>query len=339
MDNVTASRTFCYLLASITLASGISDVSAQTPVRDPLVAQVDLTDAYRFARVFQDTNGQPSKDALQAGYLKGAGRGVEIFTRGRIESAENLAKTVADRSTEYAKAIEICLPSVEASNADLRAIYLGLSGLFPDRELPRIYAVFGAFNSGGTASRDAQVIGIEVICNISEGPEQIRETLRSFYAHETVHALQPSLDRRVEARDPLLAYSLREGMADFVSLLVTGSQPSPERHAWAKEREAQLWAEFLADRAYIQSQVTKPADLNRMESEALKRLGRWHGNYQSAPEGWPHELGYWFGQQICQAYFDQAEDKRAAIAELMALKDPERILELSGYSPAQDTAN
>lgn len=336
---MTVYRTFGNLVASAALASCSSYVSAQTPARDPLVAQVDLTDAYRFARVFQDTNGQPSKEALQAGYLNGAGRGVEIFMRGRIESAENLASTVAERSAEYTKAIETCLPSVEASNADLRSIYLGLSGLFPDRELPKIYAVFGAFNSGGTAARDAQVIGIEVICDISEGPEDVRQTLRSFYAHETVHALQPSLERRVEASDPLLAASLREGMADFVSLLVTGSQPSPERHAWAKEREAQLWAEFLADRAFIREHVAKPADLTRMNPNAQARLRRWLGNYGSAPDGWPHEMGYWFGQQICLAYFDQAKDKRAAIAELMALKDPQSILELSGYSPAPETAN
>jgi hypothetical protein len=47
-------------------------------------------------------------------------------------------------------------------------------------------------------------------------------------------------------------------------------------------------------------------------------------------------MGYWFGQQICQAYFDQAEDKRAAIADLMALENPERILELSGYAPGRE---
>jgi len=300
---------------------------------EPLAAQVDLTDAYRFADVFGATNGQPTADELQAGYLDGAGRGVEIFTPGRINSAKNLAATVAARSAKYKAAIETCLPVVEASNTELRAIYLALSSLFPDQELPKIYAVFGAFNSGGTAASDAQVIGIEVICDISDGPAGVRETLRTFYAHETVHALQPDLDSKVEASDLLLAGSLREGMADFVSLLVTGAQPSPARDAWAKDREAELWAEFLADRTFIRERIKTPDDMNTDDPEVFARFRRWHGNYGSAPEGWPHEMGYWFGQQVAQAYFDKADDKRAAIADLMALDDPQHILEFSGYDP------
>ncbi len=336
MQNSTVSRTFSLLLMAAALTGCTTGVSALEPAHDPLMAQVDLTDARRFAHVFRTTDGQPTADALQAGYLDGAGRGVDVFTPDRIRSAENLAATVAARRAGYEKAIETCLPLVEASNTELRAIYLALSGLFPGRKLPEIYAVFGAFNSGGTAANDAQVIGIEVICDISPTPEAFRETLRSFYAHETVHALQPLLSARVQAMDPLLTASLREGMADFVSLLVTGFQPSPERDAWARARKAELWAEFQSDQAFIRSRIKDAGDLDTMDEETRARFRRWHGNYQSAPDGWPHEMGYWFGQQICQAYFDQARDKRQAIAELMVLEDPGRILELSGYSPVQD---
>lgn len=333
MNRLIASLS-CFALTA--LAGCVSAIPAPQPGYDPLDAQVDLTDAYRFADVFRATGGLPTADALQTGYLDGAGRGIEIFTPGRISSAENLAARVAARSADYKTAIETCLPVVEASNAELRAIYLALANLFPGRKLPEIHAVFGAFNSGGTAASDAQVIGIEVICDISDGPGGVRETLRTFYAHETVHALQPSVEAKIEASDLLLTASLREGMADFVSLLVTGVQPSAERDTWAKAREAELWAEFLADRAFIRERIKIPADMNTDDPEVFARFRRWHGNYGAAPEGWPHEMGYWFGQQICQAYFDQAEDKRAAITDLMALENPERILELSGYAPGQE---
>ena len=300
---------------------------------EPLEAEIQIEDAERFVRVFEATNGTPTADQLQEGYLDGAGKGVAIFNPGRIESAENLARRIAADPDKYRRAIDVCLPMAKAANADLRSIYLALASIFPDRPLPEVHFVFGAGNSGGTAGPGAQVIGLEVICEVADGPEEIRTLYRKFFAHETVHVLQGtdggSAARR---RDPLLAGSLREGVADFIAALVTGSAPMPARDQWASEREASVWKTFARDRDALRKMVADGASFDDPPPEGVAIYRRWLANYKNAPDGWPYELGYWVGRRIATAYFERAEDKRQAIEELLELRDVDAILEASGYA-------
>ena len=151
------------VLALATQAPAHAQISSAARV-DPLSFAVDLRDAFRFARLMADTDYRPSARQIEEAYLKDSGRGVEIFTPGRIENAENLARAIAAEPERYRYAIETCLPVVESTNAELRATYLAFRGLLPEFPLPAVTVLFGAGNSGGTAAPDMQVIGLEVIC-------------------------------------------------------------------------------------------------------------------------------------------------------------------------------
>lgn len=296
---------------------------------DALKARVISEDADRFAALFKASDGAPTADALRREYLDPATRGVEIFTPYRIVDAENLAAKIAAKPDEYRRGIDVCLPIAKQSSAELRAVYLAFEGLLGDVVLPEIYVVFGGGNSGGTTGAGAQVLGLEVICRLAESEEDIRALLRQFYAHETVHTLQGELTEEA-SRDFLLAWSMQEGVADFVAWLVTGRIPHPERAAWAAAREAEIWAEFAADRKKVSEMEGDP----RAKDSPLRK---WLANAGSPPEGWPSELGYWVGMRIAQAYFDQAEDKRVAVTELLELKDPQGVLNASGYAIRVET--
>jgi uncharacterized protein YjaZ len=55
--------------------------------------------------------------------------------------------------------------------------------------------------------------------------------------------------------------------------------------------------------------------------------------YGGSPiEGGPNDLGYFMGYRICQSYYEQAEDKTAAIAAILTTKDVNALLEASGYA-------
>ncbi|WP_426322559.1 hypothetical protein [Pseudoduganella sp. R-43] len=291
---------------------------------NPLTVDIGTDDARRFANLMKD-NAVPTAEVLQREYLDRAGPGVKIFTPMRIVNAERLARNVASKPDTYRYAIRECLPRLPALRSDLRAIYLAFSGLLPERPLPAIEVVFGALNSGGTASSDTQVIGLEVTCPPGTTPEQFRTRMRGFFAHETVHTWQEAETPQALA-DPLLSQALREGVADYLANLVTGEIPEPERDAWARQRESWLWEEFKRDRQFMRS-----------DSESLRKPGasprfkRWFANYGSAPEGWPSEAGYWIGMRIAEAYVNRASDKQAAIRKLIELEDPAGILEASGY--------
>lgn len=290
---------------------------------DPLTARIEDDDAARFAALFEKSGGQPDAAQLQASYLNGAGQGVAVFTPDRIKDAANLARAIKAEPSRYAYAIKTCLPLVPELNADLRSTYLAYLGLLPKRPLPRVHIVFGAGNSGGTASAAAQVLGLEVMCGPGTTPDQFRATMRAMFAHETVHSwqTQPS---KLAMRDLLLMSALREGVPDYLATLVTGKIPGPERHAWASQREAWLWQQFEADRR----KLTNPED---PAAEAIFK--RWFANYGNAPEGWPFEAGYWVGMRIAESYVARASDKRAAIEALIAMEDPQAILAASGYAP------
>jgi hypothetical protein len=291
---------------------------------DPLAIAVELDDAERFAELFRTSAGAPTAEALQAHYLDPAGRGVEIFTPWRIRDAQNLAQAIALDPAPYRDAIERCLPLVRQTEPDLRAIYLGFRGLLPEQPLPRISVVFGAGNSGGTADRDLQVLGLEVLCRLAPDDAAFRRLMRHFYAHETVHTFQ-RIDAARFANDPLLASALAEGTADYLARLVTGEMPDPERARWAEAHAAFVLAEFARDIAAARSQA-----LTEVQRNAVMR--RWVGNAGSPPEGWPSELGYWVGMTIAEGYVANAPDRAAAIRELLRLDDPRAVLAGSGIT-------
>lgn len=87
----------------------------------------------------------------------------------------------------------------------------------------------------------------------------------------------------------LLSQSIREGAADFIAELTSGSLPAGAYLPYGLAHEADLWAEFR--------EVMHGDD-----------MAGWL--YGGQPEGRPADLGYFIGYRIAEAY-DCAEDKRA----------------------------
>jgi hypothetical protein len=319
---MTSVRAYVVGLLSLSLASA----SSAQPAIEPLSARIDDRAAQRFADLWRSSRGKPSSAEIQAQYLAHGGRGIEVFTPGRIGSAERLAAKIAASPDVYRDAVERCLPWVEPTNAQLRSTYLGLKGLLPSRPLPQIAVVVGANNSGGTAAPGIQVIGLEVICRSSKTRAEFEERMRQFFAHETVHTFQWRSEE--PPADMLMAAALAEGTADFVTTLVTGRVPNAERDSWARTREAWIWREFQSDAARVRAGVKPDGE---MDAEAQAAFRRWFANAGSPPAGWPDELGYWVGMRIAEAYVAAAADGHVAINELLDAKDPTTLATKSGY--------
>lgn len=64
-------------------------------------------------------------------------------------------------------------------------------------------------------------------------------------------------------------------------------------------------------------------------------LSAWTDNYQPGSDA-PYDLGYWVGYRIVKAYYQGAEDKRAALARILEMDDPEAFLAGSGWEPGID---
>lgn len=310
------------------IALSATTATAQTIAGvDPLTARVDDSPAQRFARLWRATNSKPSAAQIQAQYLDHGGRALQVFTPSRIVDAEHLATVIAKNPEVYSNAVERCLPWVPETNAELRSVYLGLKGLFPNRPLPQIALVIGANNSGGTAAPGIQVLGLEVLCRLAPTHVEFQTWMRHFFAHETVHTFQKELSPKAQ-KDMLLAQALIEGTPDLVSELVTAHVPDPVRDAWARPREAWIWHQFQADAAMVRAGTNANGDMNDKARAALRR---WFENAGDPPKGWPSELGYWVGMRIAEAYMAHSANRHRALDELLDPVDPEAILRKSGY--------
>jgi hypothetical protein len=274
-----------------------------------------LTDAYKFAALY---NSQPPLTAqtLKTQYLDNGSKGVSIFTPRRIINADNLLNAINSNRPIYTKAVEQCLGNVESLKSEALRTLHKTQTVLAQSKAASVYVVFGANNSGGTASVDGLVLGIEVICSLAETELEFKEVLMNFIAHEITHVYQ---NRAYVARDQkpqptLLFVALHEGIADFVSGLVlnTISQAEIQRHTYGLKHEKALWQSFKA-----QMNTTQ--------------LGGWF--YQPEPSEQPNDMGYWIGKRIAKAYYVRANDKEEALNTLINLQDPNEIYSASKYNP------
>lgn len=273
-----------------------------------------VEDAERFAAIFKSNPDSISTSQLQTEYLDPGTKGIKIFTPKRIRSAENLSKWVNARRKSYEKAVKTALPAAISLSDEIEPVFQEIQQLLKQKKGADVYVVFGALNSGGTASSKGLVIGLEVIARFAQTEEEAREVIRSFIAHELVHVYQSRVAPFSGLKKKLLAQAIREGFCDFVENRVLNgiSASEKERHTYGLAHEAQLWQEF---KQVMDGKVYAPWMFARSTDER------------------PADLGYWIGKRICEAYYEKSPDKEAAIQELLKMKNPERILEKSGYNP------
>jgi len=167
------------------------------------------------------------------------------------------------------------------------------------------------------------------LCRDGPTPEKFAQELRTFFAHETAHTFQGDIDHSPTAlKEPLLALILNEGSADYVASVVTGASPNLARDQFGAAHEAEIWAQFVKDRAIANAHFKGGFDAVGREVQ-----GHWlYNGGQGKLPGWETDMGYWLGMQIVKAYVEQSADPHAAIREVLAEQDPAEILRKSHYA-------
>jgi hypothetical protein len=285
--------------------------------------QLITEDLDRFWSVWDAAGGKPDARALAEGYLGPGTQGLKDFQRLRIGTADALAAMIAAHPAYYAglrrttAALPAAKPTIEAALARVREMH-------PQGELPPVYFVIGAMNSGGTTSDAGLLIGVDMYGKHADtdlagfnawhrtvlgGPD----LLPAIVVHESIHALQsPELERQAT----LLDVAIGEGVADLVTEKVFGRHINAAAHAWGRANECTLWQEFSP----------------RMAGAELAGF-----LYGGQPPDRPADLGYFIGYRIGEAWLARAvargRSEGSALAALIDAADGRRILEESGYAP------
>ncbi|MEM6337261.1 MAG: DUF2268 domain-containing putative Zn-dependent protease [Bacteroidota bacterium] len=312
-------RTLLLVLVSMCTCLGVR-VDAQNS--DPDSARVVTEDIERFWQAYDRLGpGATQQDSLRAffeGYYLPASPGLRDFIQYRMGSLYDFIDQINAHPKYYASIRESTLRAASFDD-EIRAAYHALDSLYDEAVFPDTYLQIGVMNSGGTYTDDRLLIGAEMYGLTPETPmDELSdwhkavlkpvEEIPHIVAHELVHYQQQYPD----SVRTLLSQSVREGAADVIAEIISGQHVNAHVHVWADPREPELWVEFR----------------ERMDGDDFS--GWLYGGDREA--GRPADLGYWMGYKIVRAYYDQAEDKQAAIRDILTIDDFGAFLAQSGYA-------
>lgn len=294
-------NTFIILfLGTLSIGCGLSKKMHAS--KKPEAAQMVTSDIDQFWSSFDKDNGKNQAMTYESEYLNKGSAGLKSFIKLRIGNANNLTKAIYENREQYEN-IRTGSLALSSKETEIRSYFSRLGALYPKTIFPDVYFLIGRNNSGGTISAKGLLIGVEMY----EDSEMIPEVV----VHELIHYQQRYYFKLKSFT--LLEQSIKEGSADFICELVTGTRPYKEIYQYGKAHEGELKAEF--------QQI-----MNRKWKEG------WDGwMYGGAKEGRPDDLGYWMGYQIVKAYYDKAEDKKKAVKEILTIRNFERFVRESGY--------
>lgn len=183
-----------------------------------------------------------------------------------------------------------------------------------------IYFVVGGF-AGSTAQPPGLLIGADQTANgpgvdtaelflVQRNRCAAVADVPSLVTHELIH------NNQQPDGGTLLSAAIREGMADFIAELVTGSLgPDARLHTYGNAHEREVWLAFKRE-------MWAPATKN------------WLYNPSQETPTQPCDLGYYVGYKICQAYYARTANKQQAVADMLAADDFPAFLQQSGYEAA-----
>ena len=214
-----------------------------------------------------------------------------------------------DSRAKFYDAIRPNTSKVETQKSQMIQSFIRFKELYPAARFPDVYFVIGNYTSGGTASGNGLLIGLDQQVKTDKIPtDELNmweknnfvdiNNIPNLIAHELMHFNQFNL-----ANDTtLLAASLREGMADFLGELISGKTANNRLHVWIKGKEKKVWDEFKKEMF-------------------LNKAANWIANSSQETADRPADLGYWIGYMICKAYYDNAKDKKQAVYDILNIKD------------------
>lgn len=223
------------------------------------------------------------------------------------------------KKDKFYKSIRVnTLKAVEFSK-NYKKSFANLKEIYPKAIFPNVYFVIGKLNSAGTVSSNGLILGIDQICRTETTDTTELESWEQHYltplsnlsatvAHELIHFQQ----KEMASDTTLLKAAIVEGMADLIGELISGQSANTKLQQFAKGKEKLIWDKFKVEMY-------------------LDKGNNWVGNGDQDKPDWPSDLGYWMGYEICKSYYENSEDKKKAIYEMLHIQDYNKFLKDSKF--------
>ncbi|MCL6219592.1 TPR end-of-group domain-containing protein [Zunongwangia pacifica] len=281
----------------------------------PELANIVTQDVYNFWEAYDlaQDSANNAANIYDQYYFKKASPGMEDYMGLKVKSKDYFIKHIESHPKLY-KTIRENTLKVSEYKKDIQKSFKKLKEIYPSAKFPDVYFVMGAFTSGGTVSSSGLLIGINQMSDGEDvNTEELdfgdkllmnqSENIPYIVSHELIHFQQDGLKNDTIT----LGYAISEGMADFIGELISGETANRKIFDWAKGKEKQIWTDFKKDMYY-------------------DRYSNWIANYGKASKDSYPDLGYWIGYEICKSYYENAEDKKQAIQDMLTIQDYRKFL-------------
>lgn len=235
-------------------------------------------------------------------YFKKGSKGLKDFYKTKIKDKEKFVEVVL-KGKKFYQSIKHDLKNISLFKDSIIMNFYKFRNLYPDAKFGTIYFVVGRLNSNGTISKNGLIIGSELLSKTQTNSISWNEDLKNWIlpyhhipvtvCHEMIHFNQEGM---IQEKN-LLSYALREGSAELLTELFTGKTDGD--YSAFKNRELIIWQDFK-----------KEMYLNVFNS--------WHKNNEPLR---PRNALYWAGYLICKSYYENSNDKRQAIFNILNIKD------------------
>jgi len=302
------------LLTTILILTTAYHSQAQTltaPLEiDPANAEFVYDDIHNFVRAFNMLkDGGDTLAILQAEYIDKATPGLKEFGNKYGLDLEKLVAAINKNPEKYADLHEI--PELLSEREPhFRDAFTRLTEIYPDAKFPPTYFVVEYQRGIGSGSAAGQLIAVDRW----KAPLDNKITM---ITHELTHMQQvmaigyPEYVKLFGPKKSLLGLCIREGTAEFIADLVTGTITQDEALEWTLANEPRLKAEFMKDKDNVET-------------------GDWMWSKPEDPDQ-PRHVGYVIGYRIVESYYNNADDKARAIREILGVTDYQAFFENSGY--------
>jgi len=296
----------CLAATGLATAGAAQERAPSSAAQGPVIETADVD---RFYALYDAADGRPTAEQLQA-YLDEGSEGLRNLARVRNVTGARIADAIGSRPEIYVEARD-CARMLPRVRARVTAALERFADLYPEARFPPATFVIGRGKPIAIGSPVTGIqVGLEALCASDFINPDMEDRFVRVLVHEYVHSQQAAELTEKEGLT-VLEVSLVEGIAEFVTELVSGDGAYAYLDPLVAGREAEIEAAFVPD-------VDKTD------------LSAWV--YNSTPER-PGDLGYWVGYRIAGAYHRNAADKRQAVADMLRMTDAKAFLAASGWRP------
>lgn len=272
----------------------------------------DINNFWEMYDVYKTTG---KTEDIQKLYFDRRSAGLDAFTKVRVINAGLMEKAIK-LYPEYLESIRDNTLKLSGIKEKIIGYFTELKEIYPDVYFPDVYFTMGCFNTGGTAKGRMLLIGAELMCADDNSPKDKLnnwlkgnignfDNIEQIVMHESIHTMQTLKQRN------LLGAAILEGACDFIASMVTGYEQNSAHYIYGSKYEKGLWREFKKE--------MNGDDYSRWLYSGNNSIGR------------PSDLGYFIGYKICEAYYENADDKKQAVKDIIEVEDFEAFLKKSGY--------